>query len=91
MTELTVRILITGRVQGVGYRQACRDQARALALAGWVRNLDDGRVEAMVHGEETPVRELIGWMHEGPTMARVDEVDIAPAVADLTAPFEVRQ
>jgi len=90
MADMTIRVLVSGRVQGVGYRQACREQAQALALSGWVRNLDDGRVELLVQGDEAPVRELIAWLHRGPDLARVDEVDIAPAGGPADHPFRIR-
>ena len=90
MTELTARALVSGRVQGVGYRQSCAARAQALSLAGWVRNLNDGRVEALVSGEETLVRELIAWMHRGPEPASVDAVDITAATESPTQPFSIR-
>lgn len=70
------RLFISGRVQGVFYRANTQERARQLGLTGWVRNLPDGRVEAVVEGEEERIQELINWCHEGPPGARVEEVEV---------------
>ncbi len=76
MTEtVTRRILISGRVQGVGYRAWTAQTARKFALSGWVRNLTDGRVEALVHGPDTAVDAFVGACQAGPPIARVTNVD----------------
>jgi acylphosphatase len=69
-----VHLLISGRVQGVFYRASTQQAARKLGLSGWVRNLPDGRVEAMVQGAKTEVDRLVKWCHSGPTHARVATV-----------------
>jgi len=68
-------IVVSGRVQGVWFRAATREQALRLGLHGWVRNLPDGRVEALLEGEEHAVRRLLEWCKTGPPGARVDLVD----------------
>lgn len=69
-----MRAIVRGAVQGVGFRDATLRRARGLRLQGWVRNRDDGAVEAHVEGEERGVRELVAFLHEGPPLADVDEV-----------------
>lgn len=80
-----VRLRITGRVQGVWYRAATQREAGRLGVAGWVRNLSDGGVEALIEGEPTAVRALIAWCRTGPPGARVIEIaEISePALGDL--------
>ncbi len=68
---ITVRLEITGRVQGVGYRESMRAVAQALEVTGWVRNCEDGSVEAMVQGAEADVERVIAWCHNGPPGAYV--------------------
>ena len=91
MTELSVQVLVSGRVQGVGYRYAAAEQAHGLELGGWVRNLDDGRVEALLSGNEPQVRAMLDWMKQGPPMARVDDVAVVPATEQGPRPFQVRR
>ena len=77
---ITVRLEITGRVQGVGFRESMRAVAQALEVNGWVRNCDDDSVEAMVQGAEGDVERLIAWCHNGPPGAHVRFVkaDLVP-------------
>lgn len=70
------RILVAGRVQGVWFRESCRDRALAAGVTGWVRNLDDGRVEVVLEGPPAAVDEVIAWCREGPPRARVERVDV---------------
>ncbi len=74
MNTITVRVVISGRVQGVGYRESMRMVAQALDVTGWVRNCADGGVEATVQGEEHAVERLIAWCHNGPPGANVQFV-----------------
>lgn len=70
---------VFGRVQGVWYRGSTRDQALKLGLAGWVRNCDDGSVEAVACGAPEALDELREWLKQGPPAARVDRVEEAEA------------
>lgn len=72
------RVLIKGRVQGVGFRWSCRRMAEAEGLAGWCRNLPDGRVEACFEGAPAAVEEALAWCREGPSSAIVTSVDVTP-------------
>lgn len=65
---------ITGRVQGVSYRASMLDEAQRLGLTGWVRNLSDGSVEALVQGTEADLKQILAWAYQGPTAARVDKI-----------------
>ncbi len=84
---------IEGRVQGVFYRHSTKTEARALGLSGWVRNMDDGSVEAEVEGPRDVVEKLIDWCRIGPPNARVDNVIVTWLDAGdelLPEVFEVR-
>jgi acylphosphatase len=70
-----VRVVVTGRVQGVWFRDSCRDQARANRVGGFVRNRADGAVEAEFEGPPAAVARMVAWCREGPSRARVDAVD----------------
>jgi len=85
----TYRLQITGRVQGVWYRESMRLEAERLGVTGWVRNGRNGTVEAVVQGEESAIEALIAWVRIGPPAARVDEVAISPAEGEFTR-FERR-
>jgi len=76
---ITKRLIISGRVQGVYFRDSMRQQARQLGVTGWVRNRSDGTVEAMVHGKPDAVERIIEWAHHGPDTARVTDVYIEAA------------
>jgi acylphosphatase len=70
----TRQIRVSGRVQGVGFRYALRDEARRLEVHGWVRNCADGSVEALLQGDDAAVAALVAWAQRGPRAARVDAV-----------------
>jgi len=74
MLMLTVHIFISGRVQGVGYRAWVAEQAQMRGLAGWVRNLRDGRVEAVFHGERQTISDMVDACRSGPPAAGVSGV-----------------
>jgi len=72
-------LIITGKVQGVGYRHSLRQEALRLGLSGWVRNRHDGSVESMVAGKPQAVDALLAWAQRGPPAARVDAVTATTA------------
>jgi len=85
------RYLISGRVQGVGFRYFAEDAARREGLHGWVRNLPDGRVEAVADGEAAAVERFERALRQGPRGARVDDLEVDVDVpADHEAGFMVR-
>lgn len=86
----TVRLLISGRVQGVGYREWARQQAAALGLSGWVRNLRDGRVEAAASGPDDQVEAFLAAVRRGLSLGRVDDVAVEEGGSVSGAGFAVR-
>ncbi|WP_435066574.1 acylphosphatase [Haloplanus sp. C73] len=74
--RIRAHVFVSGRVQGVYYRANTRDAARARNVDGWVRNLEDGRVEAVFEGPESAVEEMVEWCHTGSPAATVDDVDV---------------
>jgi acylphosphatase len=89
MAIVTKQLLITGRVQGVGFRFYTERKARELNITGWVRNRRDGAVEAMVQGSSGAVEAMIAWARRGPPSAVVAEVRVTDASGDFTT-FEAR-
>jgi len=76
MGKQRVHLFITGKVQGVFFRQAMKVIAIKNNATGWVRNLKDGRVEAVIEGEDLDVSNVVEWSHAGPANARVEDVEI---------------
>ena len=70
----SVKVLITGKVQGVYYRHSTVRMAHQLKLRGWVQNCDDGSVEAVLQGEPDQIDRMLAWMRSGPPAARVQDV-----------------
>lgn len=89
MTE-TRQVFVSGRVQGVGYRDWVVRQARQRQVTGWVRNRRDGRVEMLVSGEDEAVGALIDACREGPPLARVEQVEAHAAALDGAKGFTKR-
>lgn len=83
-------VWVTGRVQGVWFRDRCRERARAEGVAGWVRNLPDGRVEAVFEGPPAAVERLVRWCHDGPPRATVTAVDARTEAPLGEAGFRIR-
>jgi acylphosphatase len=73
---------VRGRVQGVGFREACVDEAEALGLTGWVRNRTDGSVEVFLQGRPEQIARMRAWLGHGPPMAAVRELAVKPAPED---------
>jgi acylphosphatase len=71
------KVVVQGSVQGVFFRAETRDRARSLGLAGWVRNVPDGTVEAVFEGDDERVATMVEWCRRGPGGARVEEVEVA--------------
>jgi acylphosphatase len=90
-TRIRAHVFVSGTVQGVFYRANTRDTARDRGVDGWVKNLDDGRVEAVFEGNEADVEAMVEWCHEGSPAASVESVDVEyEAPADLDG-FEIRR
>lgn len=85
------RFTVTGRVQGVGFRWATVGQARALGLAGWVRNRADGSVEGVACGDAGKLEQLHQWLQRGPPAARVEAVEWQPIPVESNSEFQIRQ
>jgi acylphosphatase len=86
---ITKRLMITGRVQGVGFRFYMQRKARELGVSGWVRNCRDGAVEAVIQGASGAVETMIAWARRGPPSAVVADVRVTEASGDF-ATFEAR-
>jgi acylphosphatase len=80
------RLVAHGRVQGVGYRDACVHAARAIGVAGWVRNRADGSVEVQACADHAVLERFARWMRRGPSLARVDELTIVPEAVPQPPP-----
>ena len=86
-----VRLLVSGRVQGVYFRMFTQKKAKQLGINGCVRNLPDGRVEIIAEANHATVEQLIKWSHKGPITARVDQVELIECATDeLFTSFEIR-
>ncbi|HLW18316.1 MAG TPA: acylphosphatase [Actinomycetota bacterium] len=82
--DVCARVFVSGRVQGVFFRYTCAHEARQACLRGTVRNLSDGRVEAVFQGPKQSVERLISWCHGGPPAARVADVTVSWEPVDET-------
>jgi acylphosphatase len=84
------RLVVRGRVQGVGFRYAAVDAALRYGVAGWVRNRSDGSVEVFVQGDADSVAAMIAWCRRGPPAANVTDVAVADAASVPGSGFELR-
>jgi acylphosphatase len=92
VTERTrAHVFVSGRVQGVSYRASTRDAAREAGVDGWVKNRDDGRVEAVFEGDEEAVEEMVEWCQTGSNRANVDDIETEYGDPEGESGFEVRQ
>lgn len=90
MASQRIRLFVSGKVQGVFFRQALKVTATKNNVSGWVRNLNDGRVEAVMEGKDIDVNHVVEWSHAGPANARVKDVVIRnEAVTGEFSGFEV--
>jgi acylphosphatase len=85
-----LHLLISGKVQGVWFRESMRQEALALGATGWVRNLSDGKVEAVVCGSEETVKALLTWAKRGPPLARVNSIETRDIPDEAFSSFEKR-
>ncbi len=76
MKKVRAHIYVSGRVQGVFFRSSTRGEALRLGIAGWVRNLNEGRVEALFEGDSDKVNQIIEFCHKGPSSAIVERVEV---------------
>ncbi|WP_269859104.1 acylphosphatase [Streptomyces sp. RPT161] len=84
------RVIVSGDVQGVYFRDTCRRTALELGVAGWVRNLPDATVEAVFEGETGAVEQMVAWCHHGPPLAIVDRVIVHDEAPEGLVGFEIR-
>ncbi len=73
--KIRTHVFVSGRVQGVYFRKSTKKKAKKLNVFGWVRNLSDGRVEAIFEGEENMVEQIIDWCKKGPVFAKVEDME----------------
>lgn len=91
MTDTRAHVFVSGTVQGVFYRASTREQANNCGVDGWVKNLDDGRVEAVFEGPEDAVGEMVEWCYEGSSRARVDDVEVSYEEPTGHDSFQIRR
>ncbi|MGA3352356.1 MAG: acylphosphatase [Acidimicrobiales bacterium] len=90
MDRVRRRLIVSGRVQNVWFRDSCRTEALARGVSGWVRNCSDGSVEAVFEGSAESVEQMISWCRQGPPRARVDNLEVIPEPARGEAGFAIR-
>ena len=90
MSEICRHVLVSGRVQGVGFRWYARETAERLGLGGWVKNLTDGRVELLLEGREPAVEAMLVWLERGPPAAHVKNLEVVERASEGLTTFSVR-
>jgi acylphosphatase len=85
-----VQVVVSGRVQGVGFRWSTRRAAERIGVAGWVRNREDGAVEAHIEGSEDRVAAMVSWLERGPAEANVTRVEAAESSPEGVEGFGIR-
>jgi acylphosphatase len=83
-------VYVSGRVQGVWFRESCREEAQFAGVDGWVRNLGDGRVEVVLEGPRAAVERVLAWCRRGPRRARIDHVEVVDETPVGESGFRVR-
>jgi acylphosphatase len=86
-----IHLKIQGVVQGVFFRQSTQEKANELGIKGWVRNCEDGTVEAEAEGHEQDLKRFVEWCHDGPQRASVDTVDVTPIALKNFSSFEIKR
>lgn len=89
--SIRARVIVSGKVQGVAYRYTTFQEANQLGVGGWVRNLPDGRVEAIFEGSKEAVEAIVRWCHRGPRAAVVKEVAVEYQEPEGMSEFHIRQ
>jgi acylphosphatase len=84
------RVIVSGRVQGVWFRESCRREAGDRGVTGWIRNRADGAVEAVFEGQESAVAQVVAWCRIGPSRAVVTGVDVVEETPEGLVGFRVR-
>ena len=90
MPTVRRRFVVSGRVQGVFYREGAKSEAQRLGLKGWAKNLDDGSVEVVAEGDATAIELLARWLRQGPPRSVVNEVDASYETPEGIAGFSMR-
>lgn len=90
MSKVCLHFTVSGRVQRVYFRASTEEKATELGLTGWVRNREDGRVEGVACGDQNTLDEFTAWLHQGPPLAKVDNVDTKSIAVETFTEFEAR-
>ncbi len=89
MSEVRCRVVVSGRVQGVFFRDTCRSQAQRLGVRGWVRNRPDGSVEVVAEGRRDDVDQFLNWCRQGPSRAQVTGIVVTDEVPAAERGFRI--